>query len=297
MVDVTPILTPPEDGAAARGHGTAGELAQDRRVGGDDLTRWPARFGAGLAASARWLAEKLGPYAALLISLAVGLAIAFALSVVAVEVYDAVTDEDGVAGLDRPLLDLSLQFRNPTTDAVITAITDIAGTIGMPIIAISAMLILGIRRRSWTPVILITVAAAGSLLMTVAGKELIGRERPPLIDAVPPYEYSPSFPSGHTLNAVVVVGIIVYLILLRQHSRRTRVLTITGGVVFAVVVGLSRVYLGHHWFTDVLAGWLLGTAWLSLVITAHRIYLTARAHRPARPAPSDQPSARGRHPR
>lgn len=293
MVDVTPILTPPEDDAVARGYGTAGELAQDRRIGDDDLTHWPTRFGAALAASACWLAEKLGPYAALLISLAVGLAIAFGLSVVAVEVYDAVTDEDGVAGLDRPLLDLSLQFRNPTTDAVITAITDAAGTIGMPIIAISAMLILGIRRRSWTPVILITVAAAGSLLMTVAGKELIGRERPPLVDAVPPYEYSPSFPSGHTLNAVVVVGIIVYLILLRQHSRRTRVLTITGGVVFAVVVGLSRVYLGHHWFTDVLAGWLLGAAWLALVITAHRIYLTARAHRPAGPASSDQLSALG----
>ncbi|MFJ6534546.1 MULTISPECIES: phosphatase PAP2 family protein [Microbacterium] len=279
----------PQDDAA-RGHGTAGELAEDRRIGTDDLTDWPTRFGSALARFARWLAEKLGPYAALLISLAVGLAIAFALSVVAVEVYDAVTDEDGVAGLDRPLLDLSLQFRNPTTDAVITAITDVAGTIGMPIIAVSAMLILGIRRRSWTPVILITVAAAGSLLMTVAGKELIGRERPPLVDAVPPYEYSPSFPSGHTLNAVVVVGIIVYLILLRQHSRRTRILTITGGVVFALVIGLSRVYLGHHWFTDVLAGWLLGAAWLALVITAHRIYLTARAHRPAGPAPSDRVS-------
>ena len=61
-------------------------------------------------------------------------------------------------------------------------------------------------------------------------------------------------------------------------------------VVFALVIGLSRVYLGHHWFTDVLAGWLLGAAWLALVITAHRIYLTARAHRPAGPAPSDRAS-------
>ncbi|MDN3497155.1 phosphatase PAP2 family protein [Planococcus sp. APC 4015] len=265
---------------AARGHGVEGELAKDRRIGTEDLTHWPTRFGSALATFAKKVAEKLGPYAALLISLAVGLAIAFTLSVIAVEVYDAVTDEDGVAGLDRPLLDLSLQFRSPVADAVITGITDVAGTIGMPIIAVSAMLILGIRRRSWTPVILITVAAAGSLLMTVAGKDLIGRERPPLADAVPPFEYSPSFPSGHTLNAVVVIGIIVYLILLRQHSRRTRIWLIVGGTVFAIVVGLSRVYLGHHWFTDVLAGWLLGAAWLALVITAHRIYLTARAHRP-----------------
>jgi undecaprenyl-diphosphatase len=46
--------------------------------------------------------------------------------------------------------------------------------------------------------------------------------------------------------------------------------------VFAITIGLSRVFLGHHWFTDVVAAWLLGAAWLALVITAHRLYITAR---------------------
>ena len=146
----------------------------------------------------------------------------------------------------------------------------------MPIIAVVAALILSLRRRSFTPAILIVAAGAGSLLMTIAGKDIINRHRPPLVDAVPPYEYSPSFPSGHTLNAVVVVGVIAYLLLLRRHTVHARVLLIVGALVYAITVGLSRVFLGHHWFTDVLAGWILGAAWLALVITAHRLYLTVR---------------------
>ncbi|HEX8627759.1 MAG TPA: phosphatase PAP2 family protein, partial [Catenuloplanes sp.] len=67
------------------------------------------------------------------------------------------------------------------------------------------------------------VATAGSLLMTVVGKGLVGRIRPPLADAVPPYETSPAFPSGHALNAVVVAGVIAYLLMLRQRRWRTRV--------------------------------------------------------------------------
>lgn len=268
----------PEDKSA---HGVSGELHEDRFVGPQDLTRWRTRFGEWLGRLARAITDRLGPYATLVISLVVGMLVACLLSVIAVQVYDAVTDRDGVANLDRPLLDLSLQLRSPVGDVVITAFTDVAGPIGMPIIAAVAILVLSLTRKSWTPAILIVSAAAGSLAMTIAGKDLIARQRPPLSDAVPPYEFSPSFPSGHTLNAVVVVGIIAYLVLLRQHSRRTRILTVTGAVLFAVLIGLSRVYLGHHWFTDVLGGWLLGAAWLSLVITAHRMYLTARAHRHA----------------
>ncbi|WP_343224569.1 phosphatase PAP2 family protein [Microbacterium aurum] len=89
--------------------------------------------------------------------------------------------------------------------------------------------------------------------MTIAGKNLIGRARPDLTDAVPPYEHSPSFPSGHALNAVVIAGIIAYLLILRQQRLTTRIITITIAATFAVAIGATRVYLGHHWFTDVLA--------------------------------------------
>jgi membrane-associated phospholipid phosphatase len=275
---------PKRTGVVGPDPGVGGELRQDVRVGDTELTHWYSALGRVLVVAARAVAARVGPYTTLILTMVVGIGIAIGLSVVAVEVYDAVADSNGVAGLDRPILDWMLTLRDPVTNTIVTGFTDIAGTVGMPIIAVISMLILAIHRRSWTPVILIVSASVGSLLMTIAGKDLIARQRPPLVDAVPPFEYSPSFPSGHTLNAVVVVGIIAYLVILRRTSKRARVAVGAAAVVFAVAVGISRVYLGHHWFTDVLAGFVLGAAWLSIIITAHRLYLTVRRRRT--PVPS-----------
>jgi len=257
-------------------HGAAGEGREDARVGAVDLTRWRTPIGRALAALAGRVGAALGPYAALLVILAIGLAVTAALGALAAEVYDAVTDADGVAGIDRPVLDAILTIRDPQAAALITGFTDLAGTVGMPLIAVSALLILGIRRRSWTPVVLIVAAGAGSLLMTIAGKVVVGRDRPPVADAVPPFEVSASFPSGHTLNAVAILGIIAYLLVLRRRTAWSRTAIITATVVCTLLVAASRVYLGHHWVTDVVAGWLLGAAWVALIITAHRLYLTVR---------------------
>lgn len=261
-----------------------GEVHQDRFVGGNDLTRWHTRLGRFLAFVAGHVSRVLGPHAALILTLAVGAALAASLTAVFAQVYEAVVDADGVAGLDHPVLAAAKAVRSPALDIIATGYTDVGGTIGMPVLALAVMIALALRRRSWTPVILIVIAAAGSLLMTIAGKSLIGRTRPQLTDAVPPYEYSASFPSGHSLNSVVIAGVVAYLVILRLQSARARVATALLAGLFAATIGLSRVYLGHHWLTDVLAAWALGAAWLALVITAHRLYLTTRTHRVKTPA-------------
>ncbi|MDQ0756600.1 phosphatase PAP2 family protein [Arthrobacter sp. B3I4] len=258
--------------------GVQGEVRQDRFVGSSDLTRWDTRLGRFLAAVVGRISRALGPHAALILTLAIGAALAASLTAVFAQVYESVVEADGVAGLDHPVLAAAKTLRSPELDIVTTGYTDVGGTIGMPILAVTVMTILALRRRSWTPVILIVVAGAGSLLMTIAGKSLVGRTRPPLSDAVPPYEHSASFPSGHSLNAVVIAGIVAYLIILRLKSPRARLITALLAAAFAITIGLSRVYLGHHWLTDVLAAWALGAAWLAFVITAHRLYLTARTH-------------------
>jgi len=259
-----------------RATGVQGELHQDRFVGGQDLTRWTSPGGRALARAARKVSSILGPHATLILTLAVGAMIAAGLTALFSEVYESVVDADGVAGLDHPVLDAAKGVRSPALDLIITGYTDVGGTVGMPVLASITTVVLALRRRSWTPAILIVISAVGSLLMTIAGKQLIGRTRPLLADAVPPYEYSASFPSGHSLNSVVIAGVVAYVVILRLKTRRSRIWTAVLAAAFAVTMGLSRVYLGHHWLTDVLAAWALGLAWLALVITAHRLYLTSR---------------------
>lgn len=271
-----------EDNRPSAG-GVRGEVHQDRFVGGRDLTQWRGRAGHFLAAAVQRVSAVLGPHPALILTLLAGAVIAVSLTAIFAQVYESVTEADGVAGLDHPVLDAAKTLRSPPLDAVVTAYTDIGGTVGMPILALSATIFLALRRNSWTPIILIIVAAAGSLAMTIAGKQLIGRTRPELTDAVPPYEYSASFPSGHSLNSVVIAGIVAYLVILRLKAPRSRTITVLLATIFAATMGLSRVYLGHHWLTDVLAAWALGAAWLALVITAHRLYLTTRIRRTPSP--------------
>ncbi|MCC3294547.1 phosphatase PAP2 family protein [Arthrobacter sp. zg-Y411] len=218
-----------------------------------------------------WISSASSPHVALLLVLAVGLLPALALTLASAEVYESVTDADGVAGLDKPALELALQLRSPGVDAAVTGFTNLAGTVGMPVLAGLAVLVMCRLWRSWTPLVLTAAAAAGSLLMTVAGKALIGRTRPDLADAVPPYESSASFPSGHTLNSIVIAGILAYLVILYARNRAAKVAAVTAAAAFTLAVGLSRVYLGHHWLTDVLVAWTLGAAWLAVVITAHQL--------------------------
>jgi membrane-associated phospholipid phosphatase len=74
----------------------------------------------------------------------------------------------------------------------------------------------------------------------------------------------------------VIAGVVGYLLWLHRRTLVAKILCVVVPVLIAVVVGLTRVLLGAHWFTDVVAAWLLGAAWLALVITTHRLYLTAR---------------------
>ncbi|MDI3194215.1 phosphatase PAP2 family protein [Pseudarthrobacter sp. AL07] len=208
------------------------------------------------------------------------------LALLGAEVYNNVVDDAGLTSLDLPALELSQSLRNPALDAGVTALTNIGGGIGMPILASILTGWLTFLSRTWRPIILVGGAAAVSTVATTVGKRLVGRTRPDHSEAVPPFETSPSFPSGHTLNTTVVIGVVVYVMCLQFEMLSARITAITAGVIFIIAMGLSRVFLGHHWLTDVMAGWFLGLAWVGIVILAHRLFHVLRKREHAGPAPT-----------
>jgi membrane-associated phospholipid phosphatase len=226
------------------------------------------------------------PYAALWLTMIIGGALVLTLALLGAEVYSNVVDDEGLASLDIPALEYSQTLRNPDLDGFVTGFTNVGGGIGMPILASILTAWLTFLSRTWRPIVLVGGAALVSTLATTLGKRLVGRTRPDHSEAVPPYENSPSFPSGHTLNTTVVIGVLLYIMFLQFQILWARITAITAGVIFIIAMGLSRVFLGHHWLTDVMAGWFLGLAWVCMVILAHRLFHLIRKREHAGPAPT-----------
>lgn len=236
--------------------GALAEPAAQDYVGGRDLTRWHTGTGRAVARLAVRAARWVAPHWLLALILLAGLVLVGSFTALAAEAV-----------------------RSGSLNAVVIGYTNVGGPVGMSILATAVAVVVAVAWRQWTPVLLMAATAAGSLTMTTLGKVVVGRRRPLEIDAVPPFEHGYSFPSGHTLNAVALAGVAAYLLVRRQHRTWARVVTVACAAAFAFLMGLSRVYLGLHWLTDVLVAWALGLAWLVTVITAHRLFLTVRRGR------------------
>lgn len=269
----TPDAPPPTDRAAAA---LLDEGRPTDTIGGRDLTRWPSAGGRLLLGLAQRVAHRLAPHQVWALVLGVGLLLDGLVVVLGAGLYRAVVDGDGVDAVDHPVLQLAVEHRTADLTTTAQVVSDVAGVVGMTVVAIATAVVFALVRRRWTPLGLVVSAMLGSLALTVVGKLVVGRSRPPLVDAVPPYEHSPSFPSGHTLNATAFAGVVAYVLLRLLAGRWARVVVVVSAVAFALVVGASRVYLGHHWLTDVLVAYLLGALWVAVVVTGHRLYLTLR---------------------
>lgn len=138
----------------------------------------------------------------------------------------------------------------------VTALGGFTILTGLTISAIGFMLL----HRRYRLSLLTLAAVLGGMQASASLKHLFGRPRPDLV----PHEVlvtSASFPSGHAMMAAVVYLTLGVLMARTQRRRRVRLYIVTLSLIVAVAVGVSRVYLGVHWPTDVLAGWALGGAW------------------------------------
>jgi undecaprenyl-diphosphatase len=152
----------------------------------------------------------------------------------------------------------------------------------MRLVGAAAAVWLAWRRSAWwTAVWLVATCVLGTLLQQ-ALKAAVGRPRPVWPDPVDSAHFA-SFPSGHAMTATVVCGLLLWL--LRHHGagRTLRRVAMILAAVSVGGVGLTRVWLGVHWPSDVLGGWLLGATVVAAAVTAHRRQERMNASAPVGP--------------
>jgi membrane-associated phospholipid phosphatase len=217
----------------------------------------------------QFLERRLAPGEAAGLTLTLGVAAVLALGVGFGELSDNVLDGDGVTVVDRPMLRFLAAHRPPWTITAARVITDVGSPVGVAVTAVLAGVVLAWVRRSWLPLVVLLLGASGIGAINTAVKHLVSRTRPPPADAVIGAQGF-SFPSGHTTGTTVVWLLSAWLVSRVIRQRVGRFAVWTGALLMIVTVGATRVYLGVHFPSDVLAGWALGAAWavtIALVVT------------------------------
>lgn len=172
-----------------------------------------------------------------------------------------------VASFDRQVSVAIWSLRGPALSVIMTGVTASAGVLSISVATAAVAVVLlrrGQRRSALMAVLLVSV---GVLLSTVA-KGRFERSRPPAATALVDLPSSYSFPSGHSMASLCLSAAISVLALRSGLSTGIKAAIVAACAAWALVVGFSRVYLGVHYPSDVLASWLLGGAWIAIVVGA-----------------------------
>jgi membrane protein DedA with SNARE-associated domain/membrane-associated phospholipid phosphatase len=234
---------------------------------GEALLSYPpvARLRRRYDAQLRWLLRRLRPGQYLGLHLTLGLlAAAGSLWLFGGLVEDLLTG-DPIVRFDRVVDDyLHSHATAPLTTffLVVTAFGSLEAMVFLGVVVAAVLA----RGRRWTLLGTWLAAVVGSAVLDWLLKGLFQRPRPhfahPLV-----VETSYSFPSGHAMESFVAYGMLAYFAVLALRSWEARVAVVCGAALLVVLIGFSRMYLGVHYFSDVIAGYAAGGVWLSALIT------------------------------
>ncbi|MFB8281988.1 phosphatase PAP2 family protein [Nocardia colli] len=200
------------------------------------------------------------------------------LAVFAVGLTSNVIGKNGLTAIDTPVADWAVAHRNGTLTPLAKIVSNLGGTVAMSILATVAVLAFALRgyRREAA---LIAATGLGAWVLVDGGKNLIARPRPPIVDHVV-VKTNFAYPSGHSLGSIVVISVLAILLIPRLRRPATRWAAAVVAAIFVAAVGLSRIYLGVHWSTDVLGGWSLGALWVIICFLGY-LYFGQRQARTA----------------
>ena len=222
----------------------------------------------------------------LVIAFAVGAAALFLLLKIGSEIREGDT-----RAFDEALL---LALRDPSDPArpvgpawLALATRDITALGGVTLLTLLTLLAAGYllaARRAATALFLVA-AVSGGATMSMLLKPAFSRARPELVAQLIDV-HSASFPSGHAMNSAVTYLTLGVLLARAERVPRVKVYLIFAALMLTLLVGLTRVYLGVHWPTDVLAGWVVGGAW-AIACWAVAVRLQQRQSTESAPKPFD----------
>jgi len=207
--------------------------------------------------------------------LAVGFVIALLAMLLFAFLADRVYDQEAFA-LDAVANPFLHSISSPLLDAIMNAITSVGSVQGVGTVFVVAMIVL-IYRGLRAEALFLAVAIGGSVALNGVMKVVIERPRPalPWASVLPDY----SFPSGHSMNSLVFY-LALAVIVWGLYGRRVGVVAVVIAVLVALAVGLSRIYLGYHYVSDVVGGLAAGLAWLFIVALGFEVIPRTWARRP-----------------
>jgi len=180
---------------------------------------------------------------------------------------EGIKHSSAINSVDGHITTFVVHHRTPTLNQIMKVLTWAGSWIAVFVVAVAVALLTWKGRLKAVAVVTVLTAWLGELLAVTMTKAVVERHRPPesvrLVVA-----HSWSFPSGHAANAVVVFAVAAALVSHLARSRLVEVLSWLVAVLLAALVGFSRIELGVHWTTDVLAGavwsgiWIGVAAWL-----------------------------------
>ena len=180
--------------------------------------------------------------------------------------------EHELASFDRTVGGWIINGRTDWLTPVMFGLTDLGSTafvIGM----IALITGVGIYFRKMLFIVANYITITGALVLTELLKGAFHRQRPPLPWLAPAGGYS--FPSGHSLISLTLYGFLAYWIFRNISHSRWRILVSAGFLLLPILIGISRVYLGVHYPTDVLAGWAVAAGWIGTCMVGME-YLSAK---------------------
>jgi undecaprenyl-diphosphatase len=145
---------------------------------------------------------------------------------------------------------------------VLLDLTSLGGPTVITLVVLAVVGFLLLQTRYWTAFFIFTTAVTGEVV-SYAMKSLFARPRP---DVVPHLReaFSSSFPSGHAMQSAIIYLTLGAVLMRITEGRLTKIYCLTIAMLLTFLVGVSRVWLGVHYPTDVLAGWIVGLFWASL---------------------------------